>query len=37
VVHGLTAGLAVEKVTGEGGKDEPQTGIGRVEKAEMGA
>ena len=35
VVHGLTAGLVVEKVTGEGGASEPQTGLGRVEQADM--
>jgi NhaP-type Na+/H+ or K+/H+ antiporter len=32
VVHGLTAGLAVEKVTGS---TEPETGLGKVEQASM--
>ncbi|WP_300974076.1 cation:proton antiporter [Sphingomonas sp. LHG3406-1] len=36
VVHGLTAGLAVEKVTDGADEDDLQTGLGRVEKAEMG-
>jgi NhaP-type Na+/H+ or K+/H+ antiporter len=35
VVHGLTAGLAVERVTGETSPPNAPTGLGRVEQADM--